>query len=748
MARNEEPIDTGTMRFRPRARLLYLLGHELITDEALAVAELVKNSYDADATVVHVHLLDVTNKKKGRVEIRDDGHGMTLDVVRRAWMEPARDNKGDEKGKRPRTKRYGRLPLGEKGVGRFSVDKLGLRLELISRACEFDEKTKKPIHLSDKEVQLIVDGSKFTEDSYLDEIECEWVTREPREFKDNGHGTLLRISHFRTPWSEELIEKVRLGLARLSSPFSEAKDLEVSFSSNEFPELSAKIENPLLDIAPWVLDADIDEFGLMQFSVKGPKITREGETDLRKGHRRFLAGNGKSGEYRTPTCGPFKLKLYAFEKDRRKWKKFGMDKARIHLLNDLSGVSVYRDGFRILPYGEVGNDWLSFDRRRVQNPGMILGNDRVIGYIEISRVSNPYLIDKTNREGLIEEGNAYQDFKELSVRASDFLGLFRWNTLPRKKRSKAKAEEGKQEIEDGTKIVEEISNNLRILLNSADKEMEGGNLDAAFGILLEGVKDILEGQKATEQIKEGTVKLLEELRESNEQVDNLIALSGIGMTAERMTHELSKAAGNAKKLLKDSVKLVESGKADATTIKKNVLRVIGQLDIIIDHIHQMEPLYYSRRRHTEELDVAEIAGDMEKFYSNTIRDLGIDVDISAEGKLRVEMNRGHLLQVFNNLFDNSFYWLECEPPKGQPRIAIKVSGVNEKTLVFADNGPGIESYVEDHVFDPFVSTKPGGRGLGLYIVQDILRNYKADVELVTENRILDGANFRITFSEG
>lgn len=745
MVEDSGTIDSGKVKFRPKARLLHLLGHELITDEVIAMIELVKNSYDADAIQVDVRLIDVTKKDKGIIEIRDDGHGMPLERVKEAWMEPARENKKDKKGIRQRTKRFGRLPLGEKGVGRFSVDKLGLKLEVITRYCEFDRKTKGVSHLSDEEVVLIIEGKKFTEDSYLDEIECEWITRKPSEFKGEGHGTLLRISGLRTDWSGELVEKVRLGLSRLSSPTSEAKDFRINLDANEFPELSAEIENPLLKIAPWFLEAEIDDNGVMKYSIKGPDKADEGEKDLRIGSDHFLI---RKGEHRKPVCGPFKFAIYAFERIKRDWKKFGLDQAKIDLLNDLCGVSIYRDGFRVLPYGERGNDWMTFDKRRVQAPGRIFGNDRVIGYVEISQESNPLLMDKTNREGLIEEGQVFNDLRELTINTTTVLETFRFNIVPHKKRSKAKADEAKEDIESGRQEVEEIFAMIDGTLRSAVKKIAERDLEGGKKDIERAKKEIPKRAEATRNIMDGTTKLLEELNLYDKQINTLVSLSGIGMTAERMTHELSQAAGNAKAMARETTKLLEKGRTDTLTVKRNLASISGQLEIIIDHIRQLEPLYYSRRRYTEELDVGEIARSMEKFYASTIRNLGIRIEIIEESKLRIEMNKGHLLQVFNNLLDNSFFWLEHARTQGQPRITIEVTRKPEKTIIFADNGPGIDRMVESHLFDPFVTTKPDGRGLGLYIINDILQNYKTEIEILTEGKILEGANFKITFPEG
>lgn len=746
---DEDPSKTkeGVLRFRPRARLLYLLGHELITDEAIAMIELVKNCYDADAQEVQVTLSDISDKMKGRIEIEDDGHGMTLDIIKKAWMEPARDNKKGENGHRSRTRKFDRLPLGEKGVGRFSADKLGLHLEIVTRFCEFDPKTKKVVYLSPEEVVVDIEGKKFQEEAYLDEIECNWQTRAPKEFRDDAHGTLLRITELRNDWNNELVRKVHLGLARLSSPLSEAKDFEIFFNSNEHPEFSGKIENPLLENAPYFLDGTINEDGVMTYVLKLPEGKSKGKIDLRIGRSRFHTRKGKDTIFRKPSCGPFRFRLYAFERERSLRKKFGMEKPQLDLLNSLCGVNIYRDNFRVLPYGEPGNDWLYFDKRRVLNPGKVLGNDRVIGYVEISQNMNPQLKDKTNREGLIEEGVAFADLRDLATEAADFLGLQRYISLPHKKRSKEKVEEAKNDIETGSQVVGESSTRARASLENATKDIEEGHTEAAKTAIGRATAEVGAGKEATKRIDEGKRKLLEELMVSEEQISNLISLSGIGMTAERMTHEFSRAVRLAEEQVQKSLSILNREKAHPDVVEC-LTSAISQLEIVRIGLQEMEPLYYSKRKYTESLNIEEIARKMQTFYSNVIKDLDVKVDIIEEenSELDVDMGKGHLMQVFNNLFDNSLYWLKFKPSKDHREIMIKISG-KDRTIIFADSGPGVDEKIEDHLFEPFVSTKPEGRGLGLYIMQDILQNYKARIELLTEGKLLEGANFKISFPE-
>jgi signal transduction histidine kinase len=745
MSKPQVKVEKGTLKFRPRARLLYLLGHELISDETIALIELVKNCYDADASEIQVVLTDVTDRHEGKIEIRDNGNGMTLEVIKQAWMEPARDNKKGKDDQRIRTKKFGRLPLGEKGVGRFSADKLGLRLEIVTRFCEFDPKTKEVVYLSPEEVVLIIEGKKFVEDAYLDEIECTWQTRVPREFKNDEHGTLLCISELRNDWNYELVQKAHLGLARLSSPLSEAQDFVIFFTSTDFPEFTGKIGNPILKNAPYFLDGTVDEDGNMMYTLKKPEGTSKGKMDLRQKQERFHIEKDKDVILRKPACGPFRFRLYSFERDKKLWKKYGMDQAQLDLLNALSGVSIYRNNFRVLPYGEPGNDWLRFDKRRVLNPGKVLGNDRVIGYVEISPSLNPQLRDKTNREGLIEEGNAFEDLRALATEAADYLGLQRYMSSPHKKRSKEKVEEAKEDIESGTQVVGQSSAKAVATLKGAVKNVKEGHVEGAEIAIEQASAEVEAGKEATKRISEGKRKLLEELMVSEEQINNLISLSGIGMSAERMTHEFSRAVRHAEEQIQMSLSVLNRERTHPE-VAGYLTSAISQLEIVRTGLQQMEPLYYSKRKYTELLDVGEIARKMKNIYSETSRDLDVDVDIVEDSKLEVDMGKGHLIQVFDNLFDNSLYWLKFKPAKDHREIKITISG-KDRTIVFADNGPGVDEQVEDHLFEPFISTKPDGRGLGLYIIQDILQNYRAEIELLTEGKSLVGANFKISFPE-
>ena len=141
--------------FQPRARLLLQLGDKLIKNENIALLELIKNSYDADAKKVTVSLSNITDKGLGKIDIIDNGEGMDMEIIENVWLEPGSDYKEQLFKKRKRTKKYDRLPIGEKGIGRFGVHKLGNKIELISK------KEGK------NEVVVSIDWNEFSKNKYL-----------------------------------------------------------------------------------------------------------------------------------------------------------------------------------------------------------------------------------------------------------------------------------------------------------------------------------------------------------------------------------------------------------------------------------------------------------------------------------------------------------------------------------------------------------------------------------------------------
>ena len=216
----------------------------------MALVELAKNAFDADAREVIITLHHPDNLEAAYIEICDDGMGMDLDTLLHAWLEPATEHK--RQGGRKRRTALGRYPLGEKGVGRFAADKLGTEMELVTRA-----------RGEQQEIRLAICWDQFDTGKYLDEIVNTWEVRVPEVFKEDTHGTRIRLAQLRTPWDVTRVTRVRDGLARLVSPFSTAHDFRVNLICEAYPDQSGPISNDLLKHAPYSLIGRVDNAGLL-----------------------------------------------------------------------------------------------------------------------------------------------------------------------------------------------------------------------------------------------------------------------------------------------------------------------------------------------------------------------------------------------------------------------------------------------------------------------------------------------------
>ena len=229
------PAKKGAIAFQPRARLLKLIGEELISDEVVALSELVKNSHDADARTVIVTFRGVSSPG-GSLEVRDDGIGMDASTLLGRWMEPAASTKV---GKGRQITRKGRRVLGEKGVGRFAADKLARCLEIVSRC-----------RARSDEIHAVVDWDLFDNGSLLlSEVLNRWEVRPAREV--GPHGTLLRMTGLRAAWSERMFRRLSIRLSRLLSPFRQDDPFVIRIESDEFPHYSGELRADFLDRAPY-----------------------------------------------------------------------------------------------------------------------------------------------------------------------------------------------------------------------------------------------------------------------------------------------------------------------------------------------------------------------------------------------------------------------------------------------------------------------------------------------------------------
>lgn len=729
----------GTETFRPRARLVSVLGEQLIRDATVGLLELVKNGYDAAADNVTVKLLNLSDPEKTTIVVEDDGDGMDLDTVLYKWLEPATGHKEEAK-KESKRNRKGRLPLGEKGVGRFAAHKLGKELTLISRARDGQG------NINNAEVVVNINWEDFEKpDKYLHEIGVTYEERIPKHFLTNS-GTYMEMRRARSVWRKQEVERVSRALRRLMSPIRTPESFTVRLTCPEYAQFEDLNPTELLNTAHARLFVLVDEEGVATYEYQFvlppyPKRMVEPTTeDLR------LKIEDWKKVARIPQCGEFFVTLYIWDRSDDSLQLSNTSRSD---LNQMNGIAVFRDGIRVMPYGEPEDDWLQIDKSRYLSTSGAFSRRNVIGAVEITQVANKGLRDKSNREGFIEN-KVFEDFYLLMRAALKIaFDLFSEDRKKIRAAEKAQRKEMVPAIAQLENSVNKIKPSLDEIRQMADHLVTEGKIapEAAQQILanLDQTSAIL--TLAVEETKQATVDTLTTIDEEREM---LLALAGLGLAAERFTHEFARLTREASDLLHD----VESSPQiqQSTHLKPRIGALSVALEALRDLVLALEPMFYIRRRTSEkELDVKTVVEHALLLNQGQIKDNKIQVRIDMpQGALSVKMRRGALTQVFNNLIDNACYWLSRKSEENDRQLKIIILA-DERIVIVTDNGMGVQPrYRYRILLEPFVSDKVDGRGLGLYIVRQALLEAKSIIELLEPGEygtFRVGAAFKIQFPE-
>ena len=707
-------IKNGIFKPRPHARIITMIGDQLIRNEKVALMELIKNSYDADASWVQVRFINFKEDKKDDaalnitknsiIEIEDDGIGMTFEVVEKSWINPAspfkyllkQEGKDQTKGRR--------IIQGEKGIGRFAVYKLGATVEIFTRSKQNNEEEiylKSDLSIYDDELISRKD-KKDKEPLFIDDIEYEYERRKPAVIKEGnivvrntkvsraGYGTLIRITNLRGNWTRDKIRDIFDDCLKLISPFNKTDfscDIllngEAVYTSKEPNRLDA-----LLELAPIKIEGAVDKKGDVSFRLNDAKTKATALTDKEMAEvgeikTRFLNADGKLA--RVPECGPFSFKFYVFDLERKASLESPLSKEDRDIIRS-HRVYLYRDGIRVYPYGDPTDDWLEIDiKRGTVRAGGYLSNDQIVGYVEITNKDNPDLRDKTNREGLMDIGYSYEDLKAI---IHGILGFLKTELTKYKLAKEQKKLE--QAKEEGLLVTEEkVKEDIQALI----KHLED--------------KDDSKGGKLIKVLHEDYHK---EIGVLNERVEIVEDLAGVGMTVDAASHDLVIMMDRAKETLNLLFEMVKTKDVDVQRLKDALDKLRGQFAFIEDQLHGIQPLFRSSRRYSKSWRIKDIIEKVKLYYSVPIKDRKINVIVEEKGgPLVVKCTEGILLQALINLVDNAVYWLTtCD--KKDKTIKIYLDG-GKSELIFADNGPGIKKDDYPFIFRPFFSTK-GIKGRG------------------------------------
>jgi signal transduction histidine kinase len=671
------------VNFKPRARLLIQLGDQLIKNESIALVELVKNSYDADANIVNIYMENAEDSENGVIIIEDDGFGMSPEIVENVWLEPGADFKSKQIKEERTSPKYNRSPIGEKGIGRFGVHKLGNIIELTTKADGFNE------------VYVKINWEDFNNYKYLDEVPINIIERSvPIHFKNGKTGTNIIISKLRKKWERGIAREVKRSITALASPFENNDSFLPTFDIIDKPGWFD-------GLLKW---EDVKDFSLFNF-----KITMENNsiTDFKYSFTpwatmtklfprdisiddslietfktlKYKNENGKDSPFSLSNykIGTIVFEGYVFDQDPFLLKMGVSDKVGFKkYLKSNGGVKVFRDGLRVYDYGEPENDWLNLDFRRFQQPTKAISNNLILGAVYLDRKNSSDLVEKTNREGFVEN-DAYKFFRNSILHSLDIVETLR--------------------LSDKRKL----------------KEVYGSTPKSApLASTLSEAKNYVEQNIKESEVKTQIIKYLDKIESDYKKVsENLLKAAGAGLSMSVVVHEVEKILFEVEKVLK-------SEKAS-----DRVLKLVTHLSSLIDGYAEI-----IRKSSQTSENISQIID--QSLFNTEYRLMSHKVEIIKQYKLykgsnKIKIAKNLLIGTLMNIIDNAIYWLDQKSfvaiEKKEPyakKIFIDIKE-DEKFLylIIADNGTGFLVPTDD-ITEPFVSAKPGGMGLGLHIANEIM----------------------------
>ncbi|MEY8752898.1 sensor histidine kinase [Alkalicoccobacillus gibsonii] len=694
-------------QFRPMARIISHLGERLISSTKVALLELVKNSYDAKSKFVEITI----NQYKRQIIIYDEGHGMDDKTIENHWLVVGTNNR--LQGKESIENDEEEVPLGEKGLGRFSTMKLGNYLLL-------ETSTKE----SGVQWNLDIDWTKFgyKSDLYLDQVNNN-LYDSPKQ--KEGSFTKLVISDIKDfiseDWDKVEVENfISNTAAKYINPFYELPrkfKIKVWFIDRYNKKSLIKIgqsEKELLEQA--------------HHEIKGTYTPSKIYYEFKVRRNGSLVDQGQDSilldskiEDKDPLeagfVGEFRFHFYIF--NRRRLKEItGFENTRVirEILDRYTGgPMIFRDGFRIFPYGDAGDDWLELNKEKYRKGKASIIGEQTTGYIALNSNKSPFLVDQTNREGLVKN-KSYENFNYI------VKGVFQ------KLLNIVERNEPKETSSDITSNAKKSATNIEktILKISQSREIEE--------------KDVKLIVQESRLINIG-------IKELNRREKALLETSSVGMTSMQIAHEIHN-------FMQKIISTLENLKLQLPSKYLNNVEVLEMnLRSLKTMISQIDEQATTLRRSKSKVNLVEQIDQIVRASKSLLanyNNIPIEIEVISEvDVLEIKVNKGLLIQLFDNLLINSFYWINSlGTADSEEKGIIKIEIMKDGNILFYDNGTGISLLDFEAIFEPFFSRKKDGKGLGLFICREIAAYHKIRFDLLERKNSRDRLFcFKLDFSE-
>lgn len=690
-----------TLKWRFDISTFRLIGRDLITDRVTALFELIKNCYDANAQNVVVSFENVSaGRKNAVIRIEDDGYGMSFKDIRDKWMVIGTSSKRTHPYS---PEPYNRKCVGEKGIGRFAVDKLGDFISIITKTKGEDKWLKVNIDWGayyremsgETELRLFTDMENTY--SYIDSIN-------PQE-----HGTKLIISDIREAWTKKEIEHLMREISKIVSPFA---NLSYPFK--------VKILAPEFDLNQDAIRT------LNDFDLATVSLSIEANTTLNLQQSLFYDKEDKNFGYHLiplKSFGGIKMNIYFFDDSaRRKYRK--------EFPNDpIDGFKVYRDGIIATPFAETNEDSdlkrdiLGIDKRLWKDIFNRVSTREFIGTIEITSIGNPKIIDATNRQDFVDN-EEYRELKRFIMTQLNALQEYKIDIRQTKRES--------------------VGSNL----NTAAEDIS--SLESAFKGIVEQkpelkpavaplLKQVRKTSKSVKTAISEQKKVLEEFTRKENIYMSIMSLQQFAIT---ITHAVRTTLNQIRDRIEYFYRYYPDPEEEEL-FKLYAKQMYERFEVLNRVINYMLSYSQSNMR-PEEVDLKktfeEITGDYIDIFSRE----GISLQTQFPENLVLNTNRQFFRDILQNIIDNS---IKAMKDSEQRIIRCSYEVKNDiLEIIVSDTGKGIPQEEREQVFALYHTTteNQGGAGVGLYIVKTRVESLSGTVNVVESEFGEVGTTIKIT----
>ncbi|MEU6901841.1 sensor histidine kinase [Streptomyces virginiae] len=681
------------LRFAPE--ILARLGEELVPHADLGIMELVRNAYDADATICRLQMSEA-EQPGGTLIVSDDGDGMTAGQLTNGFLLIGKSGKASNTHTRT-----GRRRVGEKGLGRIAALRLGTHVTVRTRSVDDP----------DIEHTLTIDWDRIDASDAVEDVPLAIKSRK----SEGDTGTTVEITGLRQRIAQQDADRLARSVLMLTGPFADGSAFRVTCDSPEFENLSRVITADLLQWVEFRLVAELDEHGKASatlYNWRGEVIKSAGHDDVGKKRQ----GRGDRSAPLTFSAPPAAFEMWMFNLNPGASKEIRFAQqptAEIkEWLKQVGGVHLYHRELRVQPYGDMGNDWLVINLRRAASPEGRASTNNSVGRI---RVEDPdeLLRPKTDRSGFVDNLQ-FLELQEFAKRALD------WSAEQRLELREQRRIGAVPKARDRVKEAEKQFRNLLEAISPKDTEtptLDGVADSAVLESFTAGASEVFDSQRQE----------IEALRE-----DLLLyrTLATVGTSTAVFAHEAMKPAA----------RIINEVKTVSRRVKQHVSedeykeRFHSSVENSIDSAKTLETfarlpltLLTKNKRQITDVDFDRECPAIVRLFSRYLDERGIQVtyDLGAEGAI-VRSTIADIESILSNLIVNAahaFTRTDAIRPERTIRIRTRLAVEGDTTrlcLSVDDSGPGIREISLSAIWLPGKTTRDNGTGLGLTIVRDIV----------------------------